>query len=99
MKRVEKFYIWTCALPQLSFWAMRFYAATVEEWSQWTTRPMLLMPISLSFIMLIMGMGLILYSRMKKESVVRVAIATLIAGSLILGILLRGIAMELAMSS
>ena len=94
----KKIFIWTSALPQLSFWALWFYTETFDGWGQWAAGPMLIPPIFLSLVMLITGAGFVVHSRKMNESGAGLIIATLVAGSLALWVLVKGIAMELARS-
>ena len=98
MSLVKNIYIWSCPLPLILLFALSVYIRKYDGWGAWAAAPMLLPAVLLSFIMLITGLGFIVHSRKLKESSGRLIIATLVAGSLFLFLLVRATLMELARS-
>ncbi len=95
---IQKIYIWTSPLPLLTFWGLSIYVNQFEGWGQWAAGPMLLIPILLSLVMAVIGLVLIVRARKQKAPVSNLWLSTLMAGSLGLYILAKGIVQEITKS-
>ena len=94
----QKIFIWTSPLPLLMFWGLSIYVNQYEGWGQWAAGPMLLIPILLSLLMAVMGVVLIVRARKQKAPVANLWLSTLMAGSVGLYILTKGIVQEMIKS-
>ena len=94
----QKTFIWTSPLPLLMFWGLSIYVNQYEGWGQWAAGPMLLIPILLSLLMTVMGLVLIVRARKQKAPVANLWLSTLMAGSVGLYILAKGIVQEMIKS-
>ena len=94
----QKIFIWTSPLPLLMFWGLSIYVNQYEGWGQWAAGPMLLIPILLSLLMTVMGLVLIVRARKQKAPVANLWLSTLMAGSVGLYILAKGIVQEMIKS-
>ncbi len=94
----QKIFIWTSPLPLLMFWGLSIYVNQYEGWGQWAAGPMLLIPILLSLLMTVMGLVLIVRARKLKAPVANLWLSTLMAGSVGLYILAKGIVQEMIKS-
>ncbi|MDH5763838.1 MAG: hypothetical protein OEZ51_12715 [Nitrospinota bacterium] len=95
---IQKIFIWTSPLPLLLFWALTFYVNQYEGWGQWAGGILLLGPVLLSLLMAVMGVILIVQALKQKAPVANLWFSTLMAGSLVLFLLVKGIAIELTKS-
>ena len=84
-------FIWTSPLPLLVFWGLSVYVNQYEGWGQWAAAPILLIPIFLSLAMGVMGVVLILQARKQKKSTSNLWLSTVMASSLFLYFLIKGI--------
>ena len=94
----QKIFIWTSPLPLMLFWGMSIYVNQHEGWSQWASGTVLLIPVILSLVMGVMGVVLIVCARKKQEPVANLWFSTLMAGSIVLYVLAKGIVQELIKS-
>lgn len=95
---IQKIYIWTSPLPLLAFWGISIYLGQFEGWGQWAGGILLLGPVLLSLLMAVIGVALIVRARKKNEPVANLWLSTLMAGSLGLYIMAKGIVQELTKS-
>lgn len=95
---IQKVFIWTSPLPLLMFWGFSIYINQYEGWGQWAAGILLLGPVLLSLVMGVMGVVLIVQARKQSEPVANLWFSTLMAGSVGLYILAKGIAQELTKS-
>ena len=95
---IQKIFIWTSPLPLLLFWGVSAYVNQYEGWGQWASGIVLLLPVLLSLLMALMGVVLIVQARKQKAPVANLWFSTLMAGSIVLYILAKGIVMELTKS-
>ncbi len=95
---IQKVYIWTSPLPLLMFWGVSIYLNQFEGWGQWAGGILLLGPVLLSLLMAVIGVALIVQARKKDEPVANLWFSTLMAGSLGLYIMAKGIVQELTLS-
>lgn len=94
----QKIFIWTSPLPLLIFWLVTLYARQFEGWGRGAAGILLLGPILLSFLMGAMGIVLIMKSRKQKVPVANLSLSTLMAASLFLYFLAKGVVLELISS-
>ena len=94
----QKIYIWTSPLSLLIFWGINIYLRQFEGWGQWAGGMLLLGPVLLSLVMAVIGVVLIVQARKKSEPVANLWLSTLMAGSLGLYIMAKGIVQELTKS-
>jgi lipoprotein signal peptidase len=94
----QKIFIWTSPLPLLMFWGVSIYLNQFEGWGQWAGGILLLGPVVLSLLMAVMGIVLIVFTKKKQEPVANLWFSTLMAGSLGLYVLIKGIVQELTKS-
>ena len=80
------------------FWGLAIYVRQFEGWSRGAAGILFLGPFLLSLLMGIIGVVLIVSAKKKKEPVANLWLSTLIAGSMGLYILARGIVLELIKS-
>ena len=73
------------------FWGFSIYVNKYEGWGQWAAGIVLLIPVLLSVVMGVMGVVLIVCAKKKKEPVANLWFSTLMAGSLGLYIMAKGI--------
>ena len=95
---IHKIFIWTSPLPLLAFWVLSIDVNRHEGWGQWVAGQALIVPFFLSIGMGVVGLGLIVIAKKKKEPVANLWFSTLMAGSLSLYILAKGIVLELTKS-
>ena len=95
---IQKIFIWTSPLPLLLFWGLSIYMNQYEGWGQWAGGILLLGPVLLSLLMAVMGVILIVQARKQKAPVANLWFSTLMAGSLALYVLAKGIIVELSKS-
>jgi hypothetical protein len=95
---IQKIFIWTSPLPLLLFWGLTFYVNQYEGWDQRSAGILLLGPVLLSLLMAVMGVILIVRARKQKTPVANLWFSTLMAGSLVLFLLVKGVAFELTKS-
>ncbi len=95
---IQRIYIWTSPLPLLIFWGLSIYVNQFEGWGQWAAGIILLIPILLSLIMGVMGVVLIVRAHKQKAPVANLWLSTLMASSIGLYILAKGIVQELIKS-
>jgi len=93
---IQKIYIWTSPLPLLLFWILSLDVNRHEGMGQWAAGQALLVPLFLSLGMGVIGLGLIVVAKKKKEPVANLWFSTLMAGSIILYALVRGAILQLA---
>ena len=94
----QKIYIWTSPLPLLAFWGISIYLGQFEGWGKSAGAVLFLGPILLSSVMVVIGVVLIVQARKKSEPVANLWLSTLMAGSLGLYIMAKGIVQELTKS-
>ncbi len=95
---IQKIFIWTSPLPLLMFWGLSIYVNQYEGWGQWAAGTILLIPVLLSLLMVVMGVVLIVQARKQKAPVANLWLSTLMAGSVGLYILVKGIVQEMIKS-
>jgi hypothetical protein len=95
---IQKIFIWTSPLPLLVFWGLSIYVNQYEGWGQWAAGIILLIPVLLSLIMGVMGVVLIVCAKKKQEPVANLWVSTVMAASLFLYFLAKGIVQELTKS-
>ena len=94
----QKIFIWTSPLPLLIFWLVTLYARQFEGWGRGAAGILLLGPILLSFLMGAMGIVLTMKARKQKVPVANLSFSTLMAASLFLYFLAKGVVLELISS-
>lgn len=95
---IQKIFIWTSPLPLLTFWGLSIYVNQFEGWGQWAAGIILLIPVLLSLVMGVMGVVLIVCAKKKQAPVANLWLSTLMAGSVGLYILAKGIVQEFTKS-
>ena len=95
---IKKIFIWTGPLPLLAFWGLSIYVRQFEGWGRWAAAQMFLIPIIFSLLMGAMGVVLIVQARKQRAPVANLWFSTLMAGSMGLYILAKGIVQELIKS-
>ncbi len=95
---IRKIFIWTSPLPLLMFWGLSIYIRQFDAWGRSAGAVLFLGPFLLSLLMGILGLVLIVDAKKKKEPVNNLWFSTLIAGSMGLYILAKGIVIELTKS-
>jgi hypothetical protein len=91
---IQKIFIWTSPLPLLIFWGLSIYINQFEGWGQWAGGILLLGPVLLSLLMGVMGVVLIVCAKKKQGPVANLWVSTVMAVSLFLYFLAKGIALE-----
>jgi hypothetical protein len=91
---IQKIFIWTSPLPLLIFWGLSIYINQFEGWGQWAGGILLLGPVLLSLLMGVMGVVLIVGAKKRQEPVANLWVSTVMAVSLFLYFLAKGIALE-----
>ena len=95
---IRKIFIWASPLPLLLFWGVSIYLNQFEGWGQWAGGILLLGPLLLSLLMAVMGVVLIVREHRQKAPAANLWLSTLMASSLGLYILAKGIVIELTKS-
>ena len=95
---IQKIYIWTSPLPLLIFWGLSIYVRQFESSARGAASFLFLGPILFSLLMAVIGVVLIVFAKKKKEPVANLWFSTLMAGSMGLYILAKGIVQELIKS-
>ena len=95
---IQKIFIWTSPLPLLIFWLVTLYARQFEGWGRGAAGILLLGPILLSFLMGGMGVVLIVQAHKQKAPTANLWLSTLMATSLFLYFLAKGVVLELVSS-
>jgi len=95
---IQKIFIWTSPLPLLAFWGISIYLRQFEGWGRSTGAVLFLGPILLSLLMVVIGVVLIVQARKRRAPVGNLWFSTLMAGSLGLYIMAKGIVQELTKS-
>ncbi len=90
---IQKIFIWTSPLPLLIFWGLSIYINQFEGWGQWAGGILLLGPVLLSLLVV-----LIVGAKKRQEPVANLWVSTVMAVSLFLYFLAKGIALELIKS-
>jgi hypothetical protein len=92
---IQKIFIWTGPLPLLLFWVLSIDVNRHEGMGQWAAGQVLIAPLFLSLGMGVTGLVLIVIAKKKKEPVANLWFSTLMAGSIILYVLVRGAILQL----
>ena len=95
---IQKIFIWTSPLPLLIFWGINIYLRQFEGWGRSAGAILFLGPVLLSLVMAVIGVVLIVQARKRRAPVGNLWFSTLMAGSMGLYILVKGIVQELIMS-
>ena len=95
---IKKVFIWTSPLPLLMFWGLSIYVRQFEGWGRAAGSILFLGPILLSLLMGVMGVVLIVCAKKKQEPVANLWVSTVMAVSLFLYFLAKGIVQELIKS-
>ena len=101
MNMIDRFkttYLNICWIPPASYLLADYYIATFEGWGQWAMAVVVLPTMLLSAAFLMTGLWITSDSMKQKLPVLKLAIGTLISGSVFLWFLLRALLTWLLLS-
>lgn len=98
MEKIRKIYCILSPLPLALFGLISIYVNQFEGWGAWAAAPMLVPPIILSFMMGLWGIHLTWQAKRQDVPEGKLMFATLLAGSLAIGVLVKLSLMEIRSS-
>jgi hypothetical protein len=98
MEKIRKIYCILSPLPLVLFGLISIYISQFEGWGAWAAGPMLILPIILSFMMGLWGIHLTWQAKREEVPDGKLLLATLLAGSLAIWILIKLPLMEIQRS-